>query len=79
MPPADQQLLQSRLKAYQRAGWLDDNYKTNQAQAYKPSPGSRPDPIIEKHFVLIRIIMLIVFLLPLPFFIFAAFKKRNSK
>ncbi len=79
LPPADQQLLQSRLKAYQRAGWLDDNYKTNQAQAYKPSPGSRPDPIIEKHFVLIRIIMLIVFLLPLPFFIFAAFKKRNSK
>lgn len=76
---ADQDLLQNRLKTYQRAGWLDDNYKANPVQVSKPLPGPRLDSLSKNHIVLIRTIMFIVFLLSPCLIFFFAFKKRQSK
>jgi hypothetical protein len=78
LPPANQQLLQSRLKAYQRAGWLDNNYKTNKAQAYMPVISGDKNGF-GNHLFIIRLIIFTVLLPPPLTMIFLAIKKRASK
>lgn len=73
---AEQGLLQNRLKAYQRAGWLDDNNNVNAIQAFKPLPGPRPLPAFETSIKPIRVVMLVAFLLTPLVIGFLAVKKR---
>ena len=73
---SEQQLLEDRLKAYQRAGWLDDNYKANQVQVYRPTVSNKA---LGNYAFLVRLILVVVFLLPPLVIMFFAIKKRASK
>jgi hypothetical protein len=70
---ADQKLLQYRLKAYQRAGWLDGNYKANQEQLYiAPYPLNHRADII-------RLIILCTVIFPPLVVLLVIIKRRIIK